>query len=94
MNATVRSEEQSWVLVVHYAVLWYADENLFVEGVFQGSSDLIFGEGSADKSGGVIVSVNPGDVVVVPAGVAHASITATSDYRYIGVYPKVCHLLC
>lgn len=30
-----------------------------------------------------------GDVVVVPAGVSHRSLTSEGGYRYIGVYPEV-----
>ncbi|WAO85836.1 Cupin type-1 domain-containing protein [Fusarium falciforme] len=64
-------------------------------GVFQGESELIFGAGVGDDaSTGVKCHVKAGDVVVVPAGVAHASVDKedrTKDksekYRYIGVYP-------
>lgn len=44
-------------------------------------------------TGGVEVDVRVGDVVVVPAGVSHKSLTAQDGYRYIGVYPKVCTVL-
>ncbi|KAH8897441.1 hypothetical protein GQ53DRAFT_791908 [Thozetella sp. PMI_491] len=70
-------------------------------GIFQGTSELVFGEGGADPPGtGVTCQVGPGDVVVVPAGVAHATVSnpeivespAEADpltkYRYIGVYPE------
>ncbi|KAF5018252.1 hypothetical protein F66182_9781 [Fusarium sp. NRRL 66182] len=64
-------------------------------GVIQGGSELIFGAGGADSPDvGVRVPVHLGDVIVVPAGVSHASIhedNKTKDkserYRYIGVYP-------
>lgn len=68
-------------------------------GVFQGSSELVFGEGVSDPVGtGVRCLVRAGDVVVVPAGVGHASVSKTegageqpsdeSEYRYVGVYPE------
>ncbi|UPX09313.1 uncharacterized protein EKO05_0000004 [Ascochyta rabiei] len=65
-------------------------------GVIQGKSELIFGEGGSDVPGtGVRRTVYKGDVVVIPAGVAHASAAPDSKdtpegqmYRYIGVYPK------
>ncbi|KAJ3528284.1 hypothetical protein NM208_g10273 [Fusarium decemcellulare] len=65
-------------------------------GVFQGESELIFGAGGADdEDAGVKCHVGAGDVIVVPAGVAHASVSdqdKTKDksekYRYIGVYPE------
>ncbi|KAL0939719.1 cupin domain protein [Colletotrichum truncatum] len=64
-------------------------------GIFQGRSELVFGEGSSDSTGsGVKCEVHAGDVVVVPAGVAHASTpeseeaSGENEYRYIGVYPE------
>lgn len=65
-------------------------------GVFQGSSELIFGAGGADSEDvGVKCHVNTGDVIVVPAGISHASTSADGKisspeqrYRYIGVYPQ------
>ncbi|KAI8724058.1 Cupin type-1 domain-containing protein [Fusarium sp. LHS14.1] len=65
-------------------------------GVFQGESELIFGVGAGDDASvGVKCHVKAGDVVVVPAGVAHASVDKddmTKDksqrYRYVGVYPN------
>ncbi|GME45579.1 hypothetical protein GTA08_BOTSDO04745 [Neofusicoccum parvum] len=57
-------------------------------GIFQGSSELVLGEGGLDEGGGVRFTVGAGDVVVVPAGVAHASISSGGGYKYIGVYPR------
>lgn len=67
-------------------------------GVYQGTSDLIFGVGGADDpAAGVTCRVGPGDVIVVPAGVAHASVSSALDdealanggkaYMYVGMYP-------
>lgn len=30
-----------------------------------------------------------GDVLVLPAGTAHASVESSGDYKYIGIYPEV-----
>lgn len=59
------------------------------QGIFRGQSVLLLGEGHSDASGGERISVSAGDVVVLPAGTAHSSVTSTDDYRYVGVYPKV-----
>ncbi|KAJ0375786.1 hypothetical protein COL26b_005934 [Colletotrichum chrysophilum] len=63
--------------------------------VKKGRSELVFGEGGSDPAGsGVRCWVRPGDVVVVPAGVAHASVAdekaapGEKEYRYVGVYPE------
>ncbi|KAF2462011.1 hypothetical protein BDY21DRAFT_330266 [Lineolata rhizophorae] len=57
-------------------------------GIFQGSSTLLVGQGAADRDGGIKFTVSGGDVVVIPAGVAHCSVESEGDYRYVGVYPK------
>ncbi|KAL5356125.1 hypothetical protein BJX96DRAFT_162212 [Aspergillus floccosus] len=59
--------------------------------IIQGSSRLVLRRERHDANlGGVEVDVKAGDVVVVPAGVSHRSLTAEGGYRYIGVYPKAC----
>ena len=47
-------------------------------------------ERHAKSTEGVEIDIRAGDVVVVPAGVSHRSLSATDDYRYMGVYPKQC----
>lgn len=60
------------------------------KAVFQGGSRLVLGRERHDTAtGGVEVDVKAGDVIVVPAGVSHRSLSAYGDYRYIGVYPEV-----
>jgi uncharacterized protein YjlB len=51
-------------------------------GVMAGSATIRFG-----GEGGEIVGVTAGDVVVVPAGVAHALINASDDFAVVGAYP-------
>lgn len=59
--------------------------------ILAGESKLTLGrERHEGSKGGVEIDVKAGDVIVVPAGVSHRSLTATDDYRYIGVYPEVC----
>lgn len=58
-------------------------------GIFQGFSTLLLGRIKADIDGALEVQVRAGDVLVLPAGTAHSSLQSSSDYRYIGVYPKV-----
>ncbi|KAF3010372.1 hypothetical protein E8E14_010003 [Neopestalotiopsis sp. 37M] len=45
---------------------------------------------NVDDGSGLKVDVEAGDVVVLPAGTAHSSMTSSPDYRYIGVYPYNC----
>ncbi|KAF2035321.1 hypothetical protein EK21DRAFT_106862 [Setomelanomma holmii] len=60
--------------------------------IIQGESRLVLGRprpsGGEEPAGGVEVDVATGDVVVVPAGVSHRSLTSSGGYRYIGVYPR------
>lgn len=59
----------------------------------QGESRLVLGRpkpvDGQECEGGVEVDVSTGDVVVVPAGVSHRSLTSSGGYRYVGVYPEV-----
>jgi uncharacterized protein YjlB len=62
--------------------------------IIQGSSRLVLGrpkplDGQETSTSGLEIDVTTGDVVVVPAGVSHRSLTSEGGYRYIGVYPKV-----
>jgi len=50
---------------------------------------MVLGSASeSPSSDGTLLDVHVGDVVVVPSGVAHATHKASSDYTYVGVYPK------
>jgi len=59
--------------------------------VFQGHSTLLIGRGPLDndEETSVLTELKPGDVIILPAGVAHCSIDNDTDYRYIGLYPEV-----
>lgn len=54
-----------------------------VLGIVSGSGQIRFGGEEGD-----LVSVTMGDVVVVPAGVAHALINASDDFAVVGAYPN------
>ncbi|KAI9714588.1 MAG: hypothetical protein M1812_006393 [Candelaria pacifica] len=57
--------------------------------VFKGSSKLLLGRGPLDDpEGGIEVDVRIGDVIVLPAGVAHCSLSSEGEYEYLGLYPK------
>jgi uncharacterized protein YjlB len=53
-----------------------------VLGVYGGTARVQFG-----GDGGVVLEVQPGDVVLIPAGVAHMSVGSSSDFRVVGAYP-------
>ena len=54
-----------------------------VLGIFQGSARVQFG-----GPNGTALLLEKGDVVVIPAGVAHKSIDVYDDFLCIGAYPK------
>lgn len=53
-----------------------------VLGVYEGYATLQFGGESGEK-----VSVEVGDVIVIPAGVGHKKITSSADFAVVGAYP-------
>ena len=56
-----------------------------VLGIYRGQAQVRFGGES-----GVVLDVAAGDVVVIPAGVAHQRVSATAALGVVGAYPKGC----
>jgi uncharacterized protein YjlB len=65
-----------------YGVHHYHSTAHEVLGVFQGQARVQFG-----GEQGVILSLQSGDVVVIPAGVAHKNLGASRDFGVVGAYP-------
>ena len=53
-----------------------------VLGVYAGSATIQLG-----GEQGIVLSVRRGDVVIIPAGVAHKNVGASPDFRVVGAYP-------
>jgi uncharacterized protein YjlB len=51
--------------------------------VYAGSARAQFG-----GERGIVATLNPGDVVIIPAGVGHKNLGASADFRVIGAYPR------
>ncbi|ORX93203.1 hypothetical protein BCR34DRAFT_500097 [Clohesyomyces aquaticus] len=59
--------------------------------VFKGESRLLLGRGPLDREedgGAVEVDLRRGDVIVLPAGVSHCSVSSDGEYEYVGLYPE------
>jgi uncharacterized protein YjlB len=54
-----------------------------VLGVIKGSARIQFGGPS-----GVSLQLEPGDVVIIPAGIAHKNIGGDDDFQCVGAYPE------
>jgi uncharacterized protein YjlB len=54
-----------------------------VLGVYSGTARIQFG-----GDGSVILQVQRGDVVIIPAGVAHKNLGSSPDFRVVGAYPR------
>jgi uncharacterized protein YjlB len=65
-----------------YSFLHYHSTSHEVLGVYRGTATLRLG-GEQSKN----VAVRAGDVIVIPAGVAHQNIAASADFAAVGAYP-------
>jgi uncharacterized protein YjlB len=65
-----------------YGFAHYHSTSHEVLGVYHGSAELRLGGDHAKT-----VEVRSGDVILIPAGVAHQSITASQDFAVVGAYP-------
>ena len=54
-----------------------------VLGVYAGRAEVQFGGDT-----GPVLAVAAGDVVLIPAGVAHKNVGASADFRVVGAYPR------
>jgi uncharacterized protein YjlB len=55
-----------------------------VLGVYSGSADVMMG---GEKKGESFY-IKKGDVVLIPAGVAHKKLSSSEDFRVVGAYPE------
>ncbi len=53
-----------------------------VLGVYRGTAKVQLG-----GEEGVVLAVEPGDVVIIPAGVAHKNLGTSADFCVVGAYP-------
>ena len=65
-----------------YAFHHYHSTAHEVLGIAEGTADVQMG-----GPNGVQLTVNPGDVVIIPAGVGHKNLSASPDLLVIGSYP-------
>jgi uncharacterized protein YjlB len=68
-----------------YSFAHYHSTSHEVLGVFRGSAKLRLG-----GDGGRAFDVCAGDVIVIPAGVAHQNLGASADFAVVGAYPGGC----
>ena len=58
--------------------------------VFRGNARLRFGASNDDNpDDGIELDVKVGDVIVIPAGVAHCAVKESGEFGMVGSYPEV-----
>jgi len=73
--------DQSWRNGI-YGFHHYHSTAHEVLGVYSGNANVQLG---GEK--GIELTANQGDVVIIPAGVAHKNLGASSDFAVVGAYP-------
>lgn len=66
-----------------YSYHHYHSNTHEVLGVYSGNAVLQFG-----GENGIKMNVEVGDVIVIPAGVAHKNISCSDDFGVVGAYPE------
>jgi uncharacterized protein YjlB len=66
-----------------YSFHHYHSTSHEVLGIYSGSAKLHFGGENGEK-----LKVKAGDIVIIPAGVGHKNLGATSDFGVVGAYPE------
>src|SRR5271167_3673191 len=58
--------------------------------VFRGNARMRFGVSDDDNAtDAVVLTVRVGDVIVIPAGIAHCALTESGGFSMVGSYPDV-----
>jgi uncharacterized protein YjlB len=52
-------------------------------GIYSGRARVLFG-----GDHGPVIEATPGDVIIIPAGVAHNNLGSTPEFRCVGAYPR------
>ena len=81
-----RFAENGWLKAWRDSVFPYTHYHSItheVLGVYQGKSLLQFGGDDGES-----ISVRAGDIVVIPAGVAHKKLQEKDEFRVVGSYPN------
>jgi uncharacterized protein YjlB len=79
----IEFSEGSDATVVEKIFHYYHSTAHEVLGVYSGSANVRLG---GEK--GETFKVEKGDVVLIPAGVAHKNLGSSNDFRVVGAYPK------
>ncbi|MBD3346172.1 MAG: hypothetical protein GF401_14030 [Chitinivibrionales bacterium] len=75
--------ENSWVDGI-YSFDHYHSNTHEVLGIARGNATVLLG----GPRSGITAPVGAGDVILIPAGVAHKKVESTRDFTVVGAYPK------
>ena len=57
-------------------------------GVYQGNAQILLGRAEEESEGGREVSIEAGDVLVLPAGTMHRAVADSGGFTMVGAYPR------
>lgn len=85
---TVRSIQQCTSMALETCQLKCVGTTHEALGVFAGRAQLKFGRSDQESDGGLLLDVQAGDVLVLPAGMLHRAMSDSDDFQMVGAYPQ------
>ncbi|KAK4542830.1 hypothetical protein LTR36_006206 [Oleoguttula mirabilis] len=95
-SATEALEANNWMkggVFSHYPTAHFHSNTPECYAAIRGSTTCLYGVGPLDnQENGIAFHMKAGDIAVHAPGVAHRNVKTSTDYEYVGAYPKFVQL--